>query len=149
MVQAETTQEEVTTIDRESPQQIIKKTTRQVEPQVKGEAPQKVYEKKKTIFRFNQIIWYILGLVEVLLAFRVALKALGANPFTGFTSLIYSITTPLVAPFNGILGVFITGNSTIEWSTIIAAIVYLFVAWGIVYLLDLIYPITPKDVETG
>ena len=149
MVQAETTQEEVTTIDRESPQQIIKKTTRQVELQVKGEAPQKVYEKKKTIFRFNQIIWYILGLVEVLLAFRVALKALGANPFTGFTSLIYSITTPLVAPFNGILGVFITGNSTIEWSTIIAAIVYLFVAWGIVYLLDLIYPITPKDVETG
>jgi len=83
-----------------------------------------------------------------LLLFRVVLKALGANPLVGFTSLIYSITTPLVAPFNGILGLSITGNSIIEWSTIIAAIVYFIVAWGFIYLLDLIYPITPNDVET-
>ena len=149
MIQADTTQEEVTTVDNTSPQQIVKKTTRQVEPQAKGEAPQKVYEKKKTIFRFNQIIWYVLGLIEVLLVFRLALKALGANPFIGFTSLIYSITAPLAAPFSGILGVTTTGNSVIEWATIIAAIVYLFVAWGIAYLLDLIYPITPKDVEAN
>ncbi len=129
-------------------EEVTKKTTPQVEPQAKGDAPQKVYEKKKTIFRFNQIIWYILGLVEVLLVFRVILKALGANPFSGFTSLIYSLTTPLAVPFSGILGVSLTGNSMIEWSTIIAAIVYLCVAWGFVSLLDLIYPITPKDVET-
>ena len=147
MSQSET-QEEVITTDNSSPQQVIRKTTRQVEPQVEGEAPQKVYEKKKTIFRFNQVVWYILGLIEVLFAFRVVLKLLGANPFVGFTSLIYSLTAPLLAPFNGILGVSITGASTIEWSTIIAAAVYLCVAWGIVYLLDLIYPITPKDVET-
>jgi uncharacterized protein YggT (Ycf19 family) len=148
MNQSDTTQEEVTTIDNQSPQQIVRKTTRQVEPQAKGEAPQKVYEKKKTIFRVNQIIWFILGLIEVLLLFRVVLKALGANPLVGFTSLIYSITTPLVAPFSGILGLSITGNSIIEWSTIIAAIVYFIVAWGFIYLLDLIYPITPNDVET-
>ena len=148
MAQSDTIQEEVTTIENQTPAQIVKKTTTQVEPQAKGEAPQKVYEKKKTIFRFNQIIWYILGLVEVLLVFRIILKALGANPFVGFTSLIYSLTSPLVAPFNGILGVSITGNSMIEWSTTVAGIVYLCVAWGLVYLLDLIYPITPKDVET-
>ena len=147
MLQSEV-QEEVTTIDNQSPQQIVKKTTKQVEPQAKGEAPQKVYEKKKTILRVNQIIWFILGLIEVLLLFRVVLKALGANPLVGFTSLIYSITTPLVAPFSGILGLSITGNSIIEWSTIIAAIVYFIVAWGFIYLLDLIYPITPNDVET-
>ncbi len=146
--QSDTTQEEVTTIESQTPQQVIKKTTRQVEPQAKGEAPQKVYEKKKTIFRFNQVIWYILGVIEVLLAFRVALKALGANLLVGFTSFIYSLTTPFAAPFSGILGVSVAGNSIIEWSTIIAAIVYLVVAWGFVYLLDLIYPISPKDVET-
>lgn len=145
--QSDTT-EEVTTISKESPQQVVRKTTIQSEPQAKGEAPQKVYEKKKTIFRFNKIIWYILGLVEVLLGFRVALKALGANPFVGFTSFIYSLTNPFSAPFSGILGVSVAGNSIIEWSTIIAAIVYLVVAWGLVYFLDLIYPISPKDVET-
>ncbi len=142
------THEEVTTIENQSPQQVIRKTTTQVEPQAKGEGSQKVFDKKKTIFRFNQIIWYILGLIEVLLIFRVVLKALGANPFAGFTNLIYSITTPLVAPFSGILGVSATGNSMIEWSSTVAAIVYLIVAWGLVYLLDLIYPITPEDVET-
>lgn len=142
------TQEEVTIIENQTPSQVIKKTTKQVEPQAKGEAPQVVYEKKKTIFRFNQIIWYILGFIEVLLLFRVALKILGANSSVGFTNLVYSITSPFAAPFNGILGLSIEGNSMIEWSTIIAAIVYLCVAWGLVYLLDIIYPITPKDIET-
>jgi hypothetical protein len=140
-------QEEVTTIDNQSPQ-IVTKTTKQVLPEAKGEAPQKVYEKKKTLFRFNQIIWFILGLIEVLLVFRFVLRLLGANPLIGFTNLIYTVTLPLVAPFSGILGMFTAGNSAIEWSTIIAAIVYFFVAWGLAYLLGIIYPITPSDVET-
>ena len=148
MTPSDTTQEEVTTISHQSPQQVIKKTTTQAEPQAKGEAPQKVYEKKKTIFRFNQIIWYILGFIEVLLAFRFILKVLGANPFVGFTSLIYAVTSPLALPFAGILGVSITENSMIEWSTLVAAIVYLCIAWGLVFLLDIVYPITPKDMET-
>ncbi len=143
-----TTQEEIITVEKQTPAQVIKKTTRQVEPQAKGEAPQKVYEKKKTILRFNQIIWYILGFIEVLLIFRVVLKALGANQYIGFTSLIYSITAPLALPFSGILGISATGSSILEWSTIIAGIVYLCIAWGLVYLLEIIYPITPRDIET-
>src|SRR3989338_10866479 len=142
-----TTQEEVTTIENQSPSQVVKKTTKQVEPQVKGEAPQKVYEKKKTILRFNQIIWYILGFVEVLLVFRFVLKALGANQYIGFTNLIYSITSPLALPFRCILGISASGNSVLEWSTLIAGIVYLCIAWGFVYLLEIMYPITPKDIE--
>lgn len=148
MTQSNTT-EEVITVENQTPEQVVRKTTKQTEPQVQGEAPQKVYEKKKTIFRFNQIIWYILGLIEILLIFRVILKALGANQYAGFTSLIYSVTAPLALPFSGILRIYTTGTSTIEWSTVIACVVYLCIAWGLVYLLDLIYPITPKDVETG
>lgn len=139
MIQPSTNQEEVT---------VVKQTTKPTEPQAKGETPQKVYEKKKTIFRFNQIVWFLLGFVEILLSFRVILKMLGANPYVGFTSFIYTITTPLAAPFVGILRVSTTGNSTFEWSTIIAAVVYLCVAWGFVYFMNLIYPITPSDVAT-
>ncbi len=146
MIQSDS-HEEVITTETGSPQQIIRKTTTQVEPQATGGTPQKVYKTKKTIFRFNQIIWYILGLIEVLLAFRVGLSALGANSYAGFTSLIYAVTTPLISPFRGILGISRVGNSTFEWSTIIAAIVYLCLAWGLIYLLNLIYPITPRDVE--
>jgi len=121
----------------------------QVETQARGETPQKVYDKKKTIFRFDQVVWYVLGVIEVLLVFRLALKALGANPLAGFTGMIYSLTNPLVSPFKGILGVFVSGNSIVDWSTVIAAIVYLVVAWGLVYLIDLIYPITPEDTGGG
>jgi hypothetical protein len=124
-------------------------TTAQVEPRARGEAPQKVYDKKKTIFRFDQVVWYVLGVIEVFLVFRLALKALGANPVAGFTSIVYGFTNALVIPFKGILGVFVSGNSVVDWSTVIAAIVYLVVAWGLVYLIDLIYPITPKDTGGG
>lgn len=143
-----TTQEEVTIVEKQSPTQVVKKTIKQVEPQVKGEAPQKVYEKKKTIIRFNQIIWYVLGFIEVLLIFRLLLKALGANQYVGFTNLIYSITAPLAVPFSGVVGISATGSSILEWPVIIAGIVYLCVAWGLVYLLEIIYPITPRDIET-
>lgn len=143
-----TTQEEVTVVENQTPVKVIKKTIKQTEPEVKGEAPQKVYEKKKTILRSNQIIWYILGFIEVLLTFRLVLKMLGANQYVGFTSLIYSITAPLAMPFSGVVGISATGSSVLEWSTIIAGIVYLCVAWGLVYLLEIIYPITPRDLET-
>jgi len=150
MTQINSTQEEVvTTTQTLSPEQVVQKTTTVAEPQVKGEAPQKVFEKKKTILRINQIIWYFLGVIEVLLLFRVVLKMLGANSTVGFTSLIYTVTAPMAEPFRGIVGVSISGNSMIEWSTIIAAIVYICIAWGLVYLIDLIYPITPSDVETN
>ncbi|MFZ2206118.1 MAG: hypothetical protein WA061_00735 [Microgenomates group bacterium] len=143
-----TTQEEVTIVKNQTPVKVVKKTVKQIEPEVVGEAPQKVYEKKKTILRSNQIIWYILGFIEVLLTFRLFLKMLGANQYVGFTSFIYSITAPLALPFSGVVGISATGSSVLEWSTIIAGIVYLCVAWGLVYLLDIIYPITPRDIET-
>jgi hypothetical protein len=143
------TKEEVTIIEDQAPAQVVKKITKQVvEPSVKGEAPQVVYEKKKTILRFNQVIWYILGFIEVLLTFRLFLKMLGANQYVGFTSLIYAITAPLALPFSGVVSISATGSSILEWSTIIAGIVYLCIAWGLIYLLEIIYPITPRDIET-
>lgn len=143
-----TTQEEVTIVENQTPVKVVKKTIKQTEPEVVGEAPQKVYEKKKTILRSNQIIWYILGFIEVLLTFRLFLKMMGANQYVGFTSFIYSITAPLALPFSGVVGISATGSSILEWSTIIAGIVYLCVAWGLVYLLEIVYPITPRDIET-
>lgn len=141
-------QEEVTIVENQTPVKVVKKTIRQTDPEVVGEAPQKVYEKKKTILRSNQIIWYILGFIEVLLTFRLFLKMMGANQYVGFTSFIYSITAPLALPFSGVVGISATGSSILEWSTIIAGIVYLCVAWGLVYLLEIVYPITPRDIET-
>lgn len=144
MAQEETHTEEIVTTH---PEQVVRKVTRVETPQVRTEHPQKVFEKKKAIFRSYQVIWYILVLVEILLIFRITLKALGANPFAGFTNLIYVITNPLALPFQGILGTNVVEGSVFEWSTIIAAFVYFLLAWGIVSLFQLLKPVTPKEVE--
>lgn len=123
-------------------------TTQPAEPVAKGETPQKVYDKKKTIFRSNQVIWYLLGIVEVLLGFRIILKVLGANAASGFTNLIYSLSDILVLPFRGIFRVGVSGGSVIEPSALVAIVVYLILAWGLVYLLNFINPITPEKVES-
>ncbi len=128
----------------EQPVQVVK--TSQSMPAVRTESAQRVYSKKKAIFRFYQVIWYILGLIEVLLAFRVVLKVLGANPYNGFTSFVYGVSNPLALPFSGILSITVVGKSVFEWSTIIAAIVYLLIAYGLVYLLQLIKPASPSEV---
>lgn len=115
-------------------------------PVVGQEPPQKVYQTKKTLFRTYQIIWYILGLVEILLIFRILLKMLGANSYSGFTNLIYSVTDPLALPFSGVFGVTVAQESVFEWSTIVAGIVYALLAYGLIQLLQLIKPTNPTEV---
>lgn len=111
------------------------------------DSPQKTYQTKKAIFRSYQIIWYILGVIEVILAFRVILKLLGANAFSGFVSFIYAISGPFALPFSGILGTTVSSSSVFEWSTLIAMIVYFIVAYGIVALFQLVKPTNPEEVE--
>jgi hypothetical protein len=108
--------------------------------------PQAVYNTKKTIFRLYQVIWYILGVIEVLLAFRFILKLLGANMGSGFVNLIYSLTGPFVAPFRGVLGATESGMIIFEWSVIFAGIVYFILAYAIIYFMQLVKPTTPDEV---
>lgn len=89
----------------------------------------------------GNVVWYILGFIEVLLAFRFVLKLFGANPNSGFVDFIYSITGVLTAPFDNIFGVSSAANGTVrsvfEPSILVAAAVYALIAWGIVKLLNL------------
>jgi hypothetical protein len=112
-----------------------------------NEVPKKDYTAKKAIFRSYQVIWYILGLIEVLLAFRILLKIFGAEGGSGFTSFIYSISNPLAQPFAGIFGVTSGSGMVFEWSTLVAMAVYAIVAYGIVKLIQLIKPTNPQEVN--
>jgi uncharacterized protein YggT (Ycf19 family) len=146
MAQVEETQE-VTTVSETTPTHVVK-TTKVVTPPVQTEHPQKAFQKKKVIFRTHQVIWYIFGIIELLLAFRMTLKALGANPLSGFTSLIYTLSDPLALPFRGIFGITATPEGNyFEWSTLVAAIVYLIIAYGLVELMRLAKPVSKEEVE--
>ncbi len=89
----------------------------------------------------RNIIYYVLGVIEVLLAFRFLFKLLGANQASGFVAFIYTLTGILTAPFKGIFSSFVTqglsARSVFEPSVIIAFIVYALAAWGLVRLIGI------------
>jgi hypothetical protein len=88
----------------------------------------------KPLYRGTQIVWYVVGLLEALLAFRFVLKLLGANVAAGFTSFIYGITQPFAAPFLSVFKITKVEGSIFEWTTILAMLVYWLIAWAIVKL---------------
>ena len=88
----------------------------------------------KPLYRGTQIVWYLLGLLEALLAFRFVLKFLGANPNSGFVSFIYGITYPLTAPFLSAFNRTQIQGAIFEWATLLAMLVYFLVAWAIIKL---------------
>lgn len=86
------------------------------------------------LYRGTQVVWYIFGVLEALLAFRLFLKLLGANPQAGFSDFIYTITLPFVGPFQSVFQRTITEGSVIEWTTILAMLVYWIIAEAIIRL---------------
>ncbi len=91
--------------------------------------------------RARQAIYYVLGVLEVLLAFRLVFKLLGANPSSGFVAFIYSITSIFLAPFAGIFRPLITEGfetrAVFDPATLIAMIVYAIIAYGLDRLIDI------------
>ena len=88
----------------------------------------------KPLYRGTQIVWYLLGVIEVLLAFRFVLKILGADPTAGFSALIYNITYIFAAPFLSVFRMSQVSGSVVEWTTLLAMFVYWVVALGIIKL---------------
>lgn len=87
-----------------------------------------------------RLVWFVAGLINVLIALRFVFLLLGANRGAGFTDFIYSASAPFVAPFVGIFGEPVYGKSVFEISSILAIVIYLVVAWGIVKLLTISRP---------
>lgn len=88
----------------------------------------------KPLYRGTQVVWYILGVVESLLAFRFVLKLLAANPNAGFTTFIYGVTDIFAAPFLSVFRRSYVEGSIFEWTTLLAMLVYWVAAIGIIKL---------------
>ena len=90
-------------------------------------------EHNRSVWKATQIIWYIAGVIVTLLLVRAVLALLGANLENAFASFIYALSDPFVAPFRGLLqvGQFQAGVSRLEVETLLAALVYTLIAWGI------------------
>jgi YggT family protein len=88
-------------------------------------------------YKVAQIVDYILGIVETVLALRFLFLLFGANPNTGLASFIYTISNPLVAPFKGIFASTNVPGAVFDWSILVAMAVYAVVAYALVRLVEI------------
>jgi hypothetical protein len=85
------------------------------------------------------LLYFIFGVLEILLAFRFVLKLTGANVASAFVSFVYGLSGIFVAPFEGIFrkgyapGVETT--AVLEPSVLVALAVYPVISWGILTLI--------------
>ena len=96
------------------------------------------------VARAKQVIYFIFGLINVLLVMRFVLLLLGANEVSPFVNLIYSLSRAFVLPFRGIFAEPDLGTSVIEWAALVGIVVYSLVAYGLARIVELIYaPVHP------
>jgi len=88
------------------------------------------------------LVYFFFGTLEILLAFRLFLKVTGASILSAFVGLIYGVTGVFILPFEGIFrrgfSQGLETTSVLEPSTLVAIIVYAFLAWGIVKLIRIL-----------
>ena len=87
----------------------------------------------------SRIVYFVLGVVEVILLLRLIFRLLGANESSDFVMFLYNLSHIFVGPFNGIFNDQALGRSVFEISTVVAMIVYALIAWGLVSLGNLIF----------
>lgn len=90
----------------------------------------------------NYFIYFIFGVIEILLVFRFLLKLAGANPSSNFVATVYSVTQIFIMPFEGIFRQATTKGvetaAVLEPATLISIVVYAAIAWGIMQLVSLL-----------
>ncbi|MEK7442529.1 MAG: hypothetical protein AABZ78_17145 [Chloroflexota bacterium] len=82
-------------------------------------------------FKATYAIWLALIMLEGLIALRISLKMIGANPNSGFAILIYNFSNLFLFPFTGLTSSYTSGAIVLEVSSFIAMAVYALLFWGI------------------
>jgi len=111
--------------------------------------PSEATRRRAGVTRVKQVIYFIFGVINVLLLLRFVLLLLAANELSPFVTLIYGLSSPLARPFQGIFAEPTLGGSVLEWASLVAIGVYSLIAYGLVRVVALIYapnhPLVRRD----
>ncbi len=90
-------------------------------------------EREQRIFTFKitQLIWLFLGILKALIALRIGLKLIGANPNSPIVVLIYGFTQLFLFPFEGMTATPSAGGMVLELSSFFAMGIYALIAWAV------------------
>lgn len=88
-------------------------------------------EREQRIFSFKatQWVWLLFGILEALIALRIALLLVGANPESPIVALIYGVTGIFLLPFTNLVGSPSSGRIVLELSSFFAMLIYALIAW--------------------
>ena len=102
---------------------------------------QRETERERRIFSFKatQLVWLLFGLLISMIALRIGLKLIGANPESLIASLIYGFTDLFLYPFTGLINSPTAGNLVLEISSLFAILIYGLIAWGVAKAIWLIF----------
>jgi hypothetical protein len=81
-------------------------------------------------FKATQLIWLFLGILEAMIALRIGLKLIGANPESPIVALIYGFTNLFLFPFAGMTVTPSAGGMVLELSSLFAMAIYALIAWA-------------------
>jgi hypothetical protein len=101
------------------------------------------------VFKFQQVIFLLFGILEALLGIRFVLGLLAANPAAGFAQLIYGLTGPFLAPFAGLFGQPNFEGMVFEWNALVAILVYALLAGLLVKLAVFTMGYTRRDTYSS
>jgi hypothetical protein len=98
-------------------------------------------ERERRIFTFKatQLVWLLFGILEALIALRIGLKLIGANPASPIAVFIYGFTSLFLFPFTGLTGTPAAGGMVLEISSVIAMVVYALIAWALERIIWVIF----------
>lgn len=103
-----------------------------------AERPTINFDENPGITKAQMAIHFIVGVIGSLLIIRFLLALFGANAQNSFVDLVYTVTAPLVAPFNGLFSIDATaGGTRFEFEALIATIVYTLLGLALVRFLDI------------
>ncbi len=92
------------------------------------------------VSRIIQIIAFITTIIVLLIAVRFFLQLIGANEANAFANIVFGLTNPLVAPFASLFPPTAAQEGiVIEWSTLVAGVVYIGLGWLIATLIRIIF----------
>lgn len=91
------------------------------------------------IYRLQQAIYLLFGVLESLIAIRFLLRLFGADPTAPFSSAILAITAPFVAPFVGVFPNTQASGSVFEPASLLAIVIYGLLAWLIAKIVWLLF----------
>jgi hypothetical protein len=86
-------------------------------------------------FRAAAVVGFLVGVADILIAARFLGKLFGASAQSAFVNFIYTVSGPLVAPFQGIFGNGGSKANSFETADLVAIAVYAVVGWGLVMLI--------------